>query len=509
MKKIFWGIILFFVLICSFLFVTNFLKYDILTEHDMVFSFGRNFFDPEHGRYVATFLNNLFSEIIPEYLNIHPNDFQPLFVAPFKGILTILFLLLMTNSLFVFSKKKYYMFSCEFILTYVLMFLILFNKHNEYLYIRENAVFFEYPMSFLVYIPLWSYIVYYFVNKKFPDNLNYSIILLLAFFTAISVDPVNIPAFFTLVALGIIFAIIYRKNSLTLKNKLKILGFYIVHISGILIYFVRPSHHSPDWGNVSFVQYANYWFKPFILQYLQSFKDIQGLFILIAFLLILSLIFAKNYKTKRDFIIIAGLNILFQILFCVSTFLIGLYAPPPEILNFYFSCPKWALMHQVSCLFFVLVILGYIIDNNEKISTKLSSFIKLCLCISFFVVIHKNIIISYLDYIKNEELKNKNIRITAYKVEKAAVKANNKSNIINIPVDFKDYTDYLWYDQVFCGFGRYINNVHPEINYVEFEFTDKQNDLPDFTDDELKKLKFQNLIQNKMYRHKKIIKGCY
>jgi len=84
----------------AILFVTRF---DILTRHDLVFAWGREFLSPEHGRFLATFTNNLLTEIIPETINIHPNDFKPYFISSIKGIGIISICLLMANSAFLFA----------------------------------------------------------------------------------------------------------------------------------------------------------------------------------------------------------------------------------------------------------------------------------------------------------------------------------------------------------------------------------------------------------------------
>ena len=166
-KKIFYALCLLFVLILSFyvVFITN--RYNVLIGHDAGVFCNRTFLTPEHGRYISTFVTNLFVERLPLYFNIHPNDFQQSFAAPFKAILTIILCLLLTASAFVFSKKKFNPINPAFILIYILMFLSVFNNNYvcqydmSYLRIAENTVFFEYPMSLLSYIPFLSFIAYF------------------------------------------------------------------------------------------------------------------------------------------------------------------------------------------------------------------------------------------------------------------------------------------------------------------------------------------------------------
>ena len=176
-SKIFY-IICFVVLILLSLFnIFYFMRYDILTEHDLCYVFYRVFLEPEHGRYLATFLGNIFTQRIPEFLNIHINDFQPVGTTSIKAFFVIITCILISNSGFLFNKKNFLnIFNAAFLFVYSLVFLLLFNcfffyeeRYMEiYFNILENTVFFEYPLSILFYVILMSSLVYYGYNKKPP-----------------------------------------------------------------------------------------------------------------------------------------------------------------------------------------------------------------------------------------------------------------------------------------------------------------------------------------------------
>ena len=78
-NKIIYGILLFLIILISFVNILFFMRFDILTEHDLGYLYNRDFFNPEHGRYLATFLGSLVTERIPNLLNMHTNDFQPIY----------------------------------------------------------------------------------------------------------------------------------------------------------------------------------------------------------------------------------------------------------------------------------------------------------------------------------------------------------------------------------------------------------------------------------------------
>ena len=81
-----------------------------------------------------------------------------------------------------------------------------------------------------------------------------------------------------------------------------------------------------------------------------------------------------------------------------------------------------------------------------------------------------------------------------------------------LPLDTKKYSKIFFLEEDSCSFFQYVQNVHPEINIKKFKYEENNKskyDLNFFTEDELSNLKFQNLLTDKMYRHKKKIMNCY
>ena len=132
-SKIFY-IICFVVLILLSLFnIFYFMKYDILTEHDLCYVFHRSFLDPEHGRYLATFMGNIFTQKIPEFLNIHINDFQPIGATSIKAFFIIIMCILIANAGFLFKNKNFFnILNPAFLFIYSLVFLLLFNCFSTF-----------------------------------------------------------------------------------------------------------------------------------------------------------------------------------------------------------------------------------------------------------------------------------------------------------------------------------------------------------------------------------------
>ena len=125
------------------------------------------------------------------------------------------------------------------------------------------------------------------------------------------------------------------------------------------------------------------------------------------------------------------------------------------------------------------------------------------------IIFSKNLIIDYIPNIRHYSQENKELRKVAYIIEKLAM--TQKNDVITIPEKYaqREYSFPLFLEEKECSFYVYITNVHPEIHKTGFIYDDSKVNLSIFSDKELELLKFQNLINGRMYRHKKVIKNCY
>ncbi len=501
-------ILLFFAMYFSFAAVSNLLKYDILTLHDTIFSYGRTFLNPEHGRFIATYFNNLTTEVIPELLNIHPNDFQQIAIVPFKAVCVIVMCLLITNAAFIFSKRKL---NLAFVCLYLLVFLLLFNNffffnHYGYCDVVENTSFYEYPLSLLLFMPFFSIIAYYFVNKIFPPIKVYIILYILAFFLGISVDPVNVPSSLILLLLGFHLIKDNKKRIFEYKKELiLIIILYIIYFIAMGFYFIRPVHHFPNYSNYKFCDYILNFFIPYTKTYINLFLFHISMPLLPVFLIMIILPFIKNYnKNKHQFIIYILIHAGTFLLFYFMLFLLGFNG---EENTYWTYNPKWTDLYKATCLFYLLMTVGYLIDSNAKISESHSVVIKILLIFITIAILHKPLITDYWQNLNNYSDDLKELRKTSYICEKLAI--NQNSDKIILPEDMKRRVfQILFDDNNQCGLHVYIRNIHPEIIKTGIEFSDNV-DMSIFSDEELNTLRFQNLLQHRMYRHEKIKTGCW
>lgn len=515
------GIVFFiFVIIWSMITILYCAYYDVLTNHDMAFSYGREFLYPEHGRYLTTYINNLITEKLPEIFNIHPNDFQQYFINPFKAILVIFSCLYITNSLFLFGKTDKNLLilpvsNPTFTLCYIVIFLLLFNDNyffkppRMYYGFFENIVFLEYSMSIVFYVIVMSILIYSVFNNTKPNKINNIILLITAFILGISVEPANIPAFgsFCILALCMIFKLIKSRKDKEKSDNIKqnykwLIPFYFVYFLSVICYFIKPNYHKYSY-HMEFKDYLVYVSQVFINGYYNEFIGYSSLLI-IPILVIGILIYYKNKNDKeflikfKKLILLLFIGIFSFMAFYALTFFMGYLG-----YEFYFELKKCMCIYKVALLFFLLVLLSFYTDI--KIPVKANK-IKVLLCIITLLVFSNSLIINYYKNINETREKYKEIRMAAYKAEKYATTINEDDNII-LPVSYNHYQIYFWfldnYSDYECGFVKYIKNVHPKIDKEYVIFSNEVEDKVIFTEDELKQLKFQNLLLEKMYRHKK------
>jgi len=120
----------------------NYLQYDVLTNHDLFQNWNRSFLEPEHGRYLATALSNLFIDILPRTFNIHPNDFQAA-AGWVKGVIVGIICICAVQAYFLFQNSNIVK-KAVFPLIGALVFLVIFSEHWSmknwwtFLLIHEN-----------------------------------------------------------------------------------------------------------------------------------------------------------------------------------------------------------------------------------------------------------------------------------------------------------------------------------------------------------------------------------
>lgn len=332
---------------------------------------------------------------------------------------------------------------------------------------------------------------------------------MLAFFTGLSIDPINVPTFVIISFWGLFALIENRKQIKENFNKvLAWLGMYSTYILALLFYFIRPIHHVPNYkeaGNL--VEYTTMYFNQYVNEYLNVFLKEYSIFIIpIVCLVILFFIFLrKKLQCKRGFLFICT-NLIILLVFYFLLFYLGFIDRTDLFFAIYYG--KWISLYKTTTYFFLLLSFGLFIDSIT-LNNKISNTIKIIVCILTIIIFHNVLIANNVENIKNTQKEMKELRQAAYSIEKITINTNKKEKII-LPKEYEKYTHSLFINEGTCSFFQYVKNVHPNTKLFDYKLSenkDVNNKLN--SEEESSIIKFQNLLTEKMYRHKKVIENCY
>ena len=480
-------------LFLSFFVITYFLKYSVLSFHDYWLFHNRPFFSGQHGRYISTIVLNLLLQKIPDMLNMHPQDCNATINAYFKAFLIIVTIICYTFSCFLFNIKNSIKINFAHIILYLTLFLILFNNNyifnNNRIYMCsfENAVFFEYPMSMLIYIPFWAIFTYIYVNNIELNKLQTAIFVIMSVLLAINIEIINIPSLISLFVLFIIFLLFKQKGNWWKYS-------FISYLAGIGLFLAREKgDFTPSQFN-DFLNFIKIRLPDFIDCYFNGFIKEQSLFLIpIIILAILIIIACKNKSETKKFICCLSVNIICLLFFYFLTFfLAGTDSPEMFSDGFPINYNKWHSIYKMTLLFWLLISFSYFTDNNNyKIIKDKSNIIKILTCIFILFIFRYNLLTNYINEMQNTMKGIRDYKLLLYSIEKLSL--NDKSDNIIIP---EEYKENVWFSILFPPEEWYINNfnyVHKreKKNIIYSKNIDTSNLL---TEKELKELKFSNLI---------------
>ena len=505
MKKVsFWLPCFIIIVLISIAVICYCLEYFVLIYHDLKIPYDRNFFNPEHGRYFGTYASYIFTDVLPTLFKIHPNDFQLTVVNPVKAVLTVFSFIIIADGAFLFSKKKYSVINIPFsnpafILTYVVVFLALFNENffsgamEYYFMCFENEVFFEYAMTIWVYVVFTNIVLFALVKNNIPQGRDYTVLLVFAFLLGITIETINAPVF---VGLGL-FSLYLLKQYFKYKkilpaeelkeNTKKIAGIYGIFLLSYFLYYINGNDHTFDYQG-SIPDYLINHFVPFTKIYIKSFLCYHSLLLIPIIVLLLGSFYInrENRSQVKIFTIytvcsLLGFLILFAAFFFLGVGYSGYWVQEDRLVNLY----------KYVCLYHLLVTFSFIIDN--KYSEKASKIIKIVICALVLCIFHQNFILNYHNSIKTARALSKDIRTAAYKSEKYAVSGNSPELIL--PKELEKYDAYLWYSEPeFSNYAQFIHNVYPKRERIKsYKFEDRDDII--FTKKELTELNFTKLIE--------------
>ncbi len=509
------GVILFL----SFLLIIYTLQYNILIDHDFNQPYGRSFFHPEHGRYIATYINNVLTEKIPYWFNIHPNIVVKYLVNPIKAFIIIFFCLIFSNTFFIAQKDKKSPFSFDFgniafILTYVVIFLsvfncsFFFNVEWSYFMTQQSTKFWEYAFSLFWWVLMSNCIAFYIVNPNLLSENKITklwiLTLLFTFITGITIEPVNAPVAFVFFVGFLLFLFNIRKFNKTVK--IKVFSLFIVFILSLICYYINPNDEILKYS--PYTSYFNYLINDFLNYcsvYIHSnfFKEMSLFTVLLSFFLITIYIKTKDVK----FIFFVLLNLLSLFVFYFAIFLLG-KTDENDYYIITYTTWIWMFLYKLMSLYTIILTIGYTIDRCLIINKK--NTIKFILCILSLIIFSKCLIIDY-PFKLNTWIKDaKEQKLRSYIVEKVAIKYPDTETII-LPakyknIDMRSLMLHIPTKDYAAGFNfiNYLQILHfPELqNKKQIIILDNYEfDKDLFTDEELQKMDFQKLLTHKIHKN--------
>lgn len=202
-----------FILILLLPIVTMFFSFPEipLNDHDFGVLYGRNFLNPEHGRYIATCFGHFLVEQLPVYLNIHVSDLNVSVFLWVKIFISTIVFLLVSFGFILFSDKNRSDIWI-WLLCYNFSFFILYNNRFFFFSIFELTVFLEYIAGLIPYLIFLCGVYYFYSKEKIPTKPIYILILLSAFFSGITVELLNVPSLMLLSFITLLVIVDYLKS---------------------------------------------------------------------------------------------------------------------------------------------------------------------------------------------------------------------------------------------------------------------------------------------------------
>ena len=407
------NICIFFIL---FYILFLFQQYFYLVYHDYLIPYIINGIFPDWGRIPASFLYRFTKEVLPNFLNIHPQDAVSSIEAVIKSISFLTICTVVLSGFYITSKEKFKISNIENIFILPAIFFIMgipvlfLGSHNMYFgKMQESVVYFEYFFALLFYFSFFILFLYISLTDNKINLLLKIIILLNSFLLGFWNELFNVATLFSTIVL-IILMLIFNKEKLKNKNFLYLISPLII---GIICFYIFSGYstgtklvgYSYNWGNL-FVNIKINLFD-FVVYFVKYMVISKLFFYLIIFSLSFLLWKRKNFNVS--IILISSFSILLG--YFLMNLLLIIYREVPTITysGFLFQRELYQILYINILEFVIFLLLGavyFIYYERRKI-------------IIFILIIINIILISI--YIQNNiqvQIENKNAKELAYKIEK-------------------------------------------------------------------------------------------
>lgn len=470
-----------------------------MIEHDLSIPYGRTFFTPEHGRYIATFMANLLFEKIPIAFNMHPFDLNISLILAVRLFVMTIVLVMIALGFWLFSSKKNKGDLWILLFLYLVSYFLLCNGYFMFLVFYNFVPFLEYDASVIPLFVFLSCTIFFYVNDKIPSRFMFLLLFISAFFTGITTELINVSALLYMSIMSCVVCMRYLfsdKNEIEKKRLSFFLWGYFVLIFASVIFFINPIDHKFQNNHI----FLTYWkefipifWENLVLRLKRLYFVLFGLFVIL---------FCVRKKFQRQNLrlatcIFAG-NLGFLFYFSVVTYCINCFSSVTmenyDLFQYKFVSPYAAVI-----LFQIFVVAGYLFETLRFNSEKIEFFFKMLMIVVIFLSIYR-----YCDnnwkFVMHQRNHFLTRRIHAYQLEKLMVEEAGKETIV-LPLRYNNYYVDSLEARNILKFLIYIH--YPDFQNLKTIVVDDRVHLDELSKDELKNLKFSNLLKHK------IIKGDF
>lgn len=485
-------------LIFSIYFILNVLGHSFCFADDyaIVFNTEQNILkEPLRGLYFSSTLDRIFAYVIPSSLNIHPSDFKSFY---FRYIETIIILFSAYGFSIIINKEKNLN---SFLLCFLFSLTFILFQLKNYIFLW----LFTYEGLFRMFLQTFLFMfLFYLINKQKLSLSNKIILVILCLICTTSNEMIAVT-----ITLGLI---IYQTLNFKFKqnNKLKdnlpylltsIFGITILLVTGV---FLRQTDNFSL--NIDYLYNLLLIFPEFLKEYMNFIflKHWVELFILIVSI---TFLIKKNFEENKNKI---TLIISFLISIWIFFFLlIGLGK------TYYLPNKFWIIhpdLHYIYSFIMYAFILNLVISY-----TKDKKYLNTIINTLFLLLI---IFFSYRNFVFYNDIIESQInpqRVETYKAEKIIRLANlkNKDAIISNKIyefpfswelhNFECREKYLYKESHFFDFqNQFRKKIDVGYYFDSEEVVEKEfkNNGGTFSEEELKNIKFSNLLNDEFLLNK-------
>ncbi len=469
----------------------------LMERHDLFLLYGRNFLNPEHGRYIATWFGNFLIEQLPVILNIHVSDLNVSVILGVKIFVSITIFSLVSYGFLLFFDKKSKKDIWVWLLGYIASFLLLFNHNSNFLWFPEITAFLEYIAALIPFLIFLSGIIYFFTKEKVPTKPIFILILLAAFFSGITVEVLNVPSLMTITFLTLfVFMDFYKSDK---KNDIKkqrfnfFLALFCIHLFSVILYYINPTDHEFVTEYILSVQWKQHMLECFSI----LVSKLLPFHILNLVTIGLILILRKNQQSQNirfiSSVVLSNLCLLFfyfVVLFFIFRFVNISF-------SLYFEEMKNFIPYITVLLFNNFLLLGYLVSSYTSLNEKKLYILKI-LAIVIVILTNFKFIDKKFSIYQEMQANGAERRQQIYQIEKAIVKQRGKNTII-IPSKNSDY--FIAFDNPAGSYCYTLFTLYyPDFKNVKTIVTDKNLAPEELTEEEKKNLKFSNLLPHKIIK---------